>query len=780
MARPADALPPPAARLLALAGAYSAGVLAALALRPPWPAATAAAIVVLTAALGARWSRAAPLALLAAAAVLGLALAGLRLASLEEAALAAGAARGADAVLEGQVLGEPETAFGATRFVVGVSRAEIDGRAHVLRERALVSVRPPLRGTIRAGDRIRADTRLGPLAGEGADAAARRAAARLGDAGVAARAFARPDGVRRTGGSRSPLVRVARAARDAVRAAAARLPERERGLYLGVTIGDDSMLDPDVALDFRATGLSHLLAVSGANVAMVLAAVGFVLRRIGAGPRATLAALGATLVAFMATTQFEPSVLRAGAMAGLSLGAAIAGARREALTALGASSLGLLVYDPFLVRSAGFQLSALATLGILTAAPRIARVLPRGRVGKAAAVTLGAQAAVTPLLALTFHQLSLVALPANLLALPAVAPATVIGVAAAAAGAAWRPLGAMVLAVRPALEWMMGVARVFASLPLASVGTPSGAAGVAAAAALALAGLGLVRLRRLGPLVLAVTLVAATVTWTRALAPPPPRGLEIVALDVGQGDAILVRDPGGATMLVDGGPDPGRLASKLRAHGVRRLDVLALTHPHADHVEGLVPVAERYPIGRALDPGLAADLPAYDGYVRALARRGVARTIARAGMVLALGTATVRVLAPAEPLLEGTDSDLNNNSLVLRIEYGAAAVLLAGEVQEEGQERLLGRPGELRAAVVKVSHHGSARMLPDFYSATGAGYGVIPVGTNEFGHPAVATLEALARAGIRVLRTDRSGDVAVTLDGRGGAHVSVERRPAAA
>ncbi|MBI4730000.1 MAG: ComEC/Rec2 family competence protein [Acidobacteria bacterium] len=772
--------PEPALRLLALAGALSTGALAAGSVRPPWGVCAALAACALGVAIAARHRPASAWALLLAAGLLGLALADLRLASLDGSALAAGAARGADALLDGTVLAEPESDSRGTWFLLGVSRAEIDRRPFAVRERAWVSVRPPLRRPPRPGDRVRLDARLAPVERPGAAVAIQRAAARLRWKGVAARAYARADGIVRAGRSASPLTRIARAGRDAVRRQAGRLPERYRGLYLGVTIGDDSTLDPEIGLDFRATGLTHLLAVSGANVAMVLGAVGFGLRRAGAGPRATLAALAAALLSFMAVTQFEPSVLRAGAMAGLALAGAAVGARREALAGLGAASLVLLVYDPFLVRSAGFQLSALATFGILAVAPRLARALPRGKLGAAAAVTLGAQAAVTPLLALTFHQVSLVALPANLLAAPAVAPATVLGLLGAGAGAVWAPAGSLVVLTRPALAWMAGTAHVLAGVPYASVGTPAGIAGAGVALALALVGLGAVRLRRAAPLALALALLAAGMAWGRAVAPPPPRGLSLTALDIGQGDALLVRDPGGATMLLDGGPDPARLLARLRRAGVRRLDILALSHPDADHVDGLVPVAERYPIGIALDSGLDEEgHSAYRAAIAALARRGIRRVIGRAGMTLALGAATIEVLGPSEPLVAGSGSDSNNNSLVLRVTYGSDALMLTADVQEEGMEPLLARPDRLRATVLKVSHHGSRHMLPEFYAATRAGVAVISVGPNEYGHPSRPALEALAAAGMRVYRTDLSGDVTVGVDGGGGVSIRSERAAAA-
>jgi competence protein ComEC len=698
-----------------------------------------------------------------AALALGSTLAGLRAASLDRAALAAGARTGADALIEGQILDDPlPLGRGEERMLVGVHRAEIDGSSVRVRERVLLTVRGGPR--LAAGDRIRADTRLGPLSRPGAPPEVRASAARHRRNGVAARAYAREHGVTVIGRAKDPLSVVARIGRDAVAKVSAGLPPRERGLLMGMTIGDTSRLDVAVQDEFRTTGLSHITAVSGANVAMFLGAIAAGLKLAGAGRRTTVLTMAIALLAFMAITRFEPSVLRAGAMTVTALAGLAVGARREAITALGVAALGLLVYDPFLVYSIGFQLSLLATLGILLIAPRLAAAMRGGKFAAAVGVTLGAQVAVAPLLAMRFQKVSIAALPANMLAIPAVAPATVLGFFAAAAELVFHPAGAaLATAARPALAWLMGVASTFSRVPSASVGIPGGALGTIAILGLCALPFAAIRLRRMrgAPVVLAFALLASTTVWARALEPPRLDGLTLTALSVGQGDAWLVRTPRGATMLVDGGPDPALILSKLRAHGVRRIDLLVLTHPHADHVDGLAAVAANITVGRALEPGLDADLASLRELRTALLERSVPLDIGRRGASYALGEAVVDLLGPREPLFQGTDSDLNNNSIVLRIRFGSTCVLMSGEVQEEGQEALLRDPKDLPCPVMTVPHHGSRRMLPEYFQAVGARFAMISVGPNTFGHPSGQTLGVLASLHVRVLRTDLSGDVSV-------------------
>lgn len=765
-----------AARLFALAGAMSVGVILAGTTRPSaaiaWSVGAAALIV-------AGWRRSLSLLLIAATA-LGFALAGLRLASIDGSALARGAARNADALLTGQVLTDPELGPSGARFVLGVRTAVIDGRAVAVRERALVSIRPAPSRLPYPGDTLRIDSRLRAVFFQGLDPAGRASARRLLHQGVSARAYAAPDAVSKIGRSRNPIVAIAEAGRAAVRRAAARLPEGERGLLLGVTIGDTSALAPQVGLDFRATGLTHLLAVSGENVAMVLVVVAFLLRLARAGRRTTIGVMAASVLAFCAITRFEPSVLRAGAMTAIALTGMAIGARRAATTVLAAATVVLIAYDPFLIYEIGFQLSILATLGILVVSPRIAEHLPKGKLAQAAAITLGAQLAVAPLILLNFHQISLIAIAANLVVMPGVAPATVGGMAAAGLGALWRPLSAVALLTAPPIAWMQWVAHALAQLPLASVGTPSGALGLLLAAALTTGALSAARgkrPKRLAPIVLSLALLVTGGAWARALGPAPLRGLIVTMVNVGQGDAILVRQ-GTNTMLIDGGPDPSLLLKGLSAQGVRRVDLLVISHPHADHVDGLVPVAETFPIGRALDAYTPADVRAYGRITASLSRRNIARDRAVAGMTYRLGQAAVDVLWPAVERMQGTPEDINNNSIVLRVRYGNDSILLAGEVQEEAQQELLKQPDLVRAAVLKVSHHGSARMLAEFYAATGARVALIPVGPNTFGHPAPQTLAALR--GMTILRSDRQGTVSVSIDGNGGVGMRTERPVATA
>jgi competence protein ComEC len=256
--------------------------------------------------------------------------------------------------------------------------------------------------------------------------------------------------------------------------------------------------------------------------------------------------------------------------------------------------------------------------------------------------------------------------------------------------------------------------------------------------------------------------------WTGALRAGPPAGLTAVFFDVGQGDAALVRSPAGATILVDGGPEPYVAARKLAALGVRRVDLLVATHPHADHVVGLPAVLRRFAVGLAIDPGCGGDSPFYRDFVDSVRAAAVPFRHPREGATLRVGDITLQVLGPGG-CFRGTESDPNNDSLVIRMLSGGHAILFTGDAEEPEQEQLLAREsGRLRAEVLKVPHHGGSTSLPEFLRSIGSTVAVVSVGQpNRYGHPVAAILGILVAAGMRVLRTDRLGDVTVRLEGRG-------------
>ncbi len=537
---------------------------------------------------------------------------------------------------------------------------------------------------------------------------------------------------------------------------------------MGLALGDTSLIDARTDEDFRATGLSHLTAVSGENVAMFLAPIMGLGTLAGLGRRGRLAlGLGATAF-FVVLTRAEPSVLRAAVMTGLTMLGVFLGRPRSPPAIVGAAVLLLVGLDPTLVYAIGFQLSVAATVGLALLAGPFAdrlRFLPRW-LALAAGTTLGAQAGVTPLLLYHFGVVPTVTLPANLLAFPAVGPGMILGLAAAAIGLVVRPVGVVIgLAAHVPLTYLQGLADRLARSPLPSLtANPGGLLTLVGGLSVVVLIAWLVRARpRLrGPALVSIAVAVPLFVWSSALGAGSPSALTVTFFDVGQGDAALVRSPAGASILIDGGPDPQVVARKLAALGVRRLDLMVATHPHADHVGGLPAVLTRFPVGLAIDPGCPGDSPYYADFLRAVRERAVPFQHPRPGTVLHVGDVQLEVLGP-ERCFTGTNSDPNNDSMVLRVSDGWATVLFPGDAEQPSQTDLLhDEPGALVTLVLKVPHHGGDTSLPSFFEAVRARVAVVSVGPNRYGHPVPGVLAELAADGMRVLRTDRSGDVTVT------------------
>ncbi len=579
-----------------------------------------------------------------------------------------------------------------------------------------------------------------------------------------------------------PAWRASAAIRGSIREAARAGPRDGQTLVPALVDGDDAGMPQEVTDDFQATGLTHLLAVSGTNLTLVAGFVLTVGRWCGVRGRWQLLVGVLGIAAFVVIARTEPSVLRAAAMGSVGLIALGSNGRQRGTRALGVAVLVLLLVDPWLAISVGFVLSVLATAGILFLAPgwrdAMTAWLPRP-VAEVIAVPTAAQIACTPVVAAISGQVSLVAVAANLLAAPAVGPATILGLLGGVVGLVLPPLGRVLgWGASWCAAWIIAVAERGADLPTAAIGWGTGPLALAllSAGCLLLAWVLPWVLRRphtgagCGAVLAVVVLVPVpTPGW-------PPEDWVLVACDVGQGDGLVLNAGSKQAVVVDAGPDPDRMDACLDRLDVEAVPLVVLTHFHADHVDGLSGVLEGREVAE-VDVTALAD-PAANVREVLVETEGTTVRVPAYGETRRVGQLTVQVLGPVPEMLshgfgEGDGTGPNNASLVLLVEVRGLRLLLAGDVEPEAQRALARAWPALAVDVLKVPHHGSRFQEQSWLLGLGARLAIVSVGAdNDYGHPSSELLAPLEAAGLDVLRTDLDGDIVVIADDEGGLRVA--------
>jgi competence protein ComEC len=596
------------------------------------------------------------------------------------------------------------------------------------------------------------------------------------------------------------------------------LPEPQGSLAQGVLLGLRGNI-PDYLNDpFSRTGTAHILAISGMNISIVIAMF-LSLGGLLFGRRRSLYIWLALAFTWLYTllAGMNPPVVRAAIMGSLFLIAVYLGRQGSAIIALAFSAALMIGIDPQLLWVVSFQLSFLAMAGLILLYPYFQELGRRGvarvcgsrdtlaatgnLITDVFAASLAATLAVAPLLAYNFGLVSLVGLPATFLSLPAL-PFIIVTSAVVAFVGLITSLVAQVLGWLAwlFLSYLIVLVQGFDALPHASLSVTTISTWHVLGYYAILAGVIalLSRRKQLADLSSRLTsriktaaqhipkphpgfstkwlvlplLIAAILVWSAALTLPDDR-LHVSFLDVGQGDAILIRTPDGQDILIDGGPSSQSISLELSEKlpfWDRTIDLLVCTHAHADHVTGLVEVLQRYRVKQVLEPGIPFETPVYQEWLRLIEIKGIEYNVARAGQEIELGDGmTIEILNPAESPWEGTNDDVDNNGVVLHLTWHNVSFLFAADIGLEAEFELIGQRANLRSTLLKVAHHGSETSTTShFLAAVDPELAVICVGAdNSFGHPNPEVVERLTDAlgEDSVYRTDQDGTIEFITDG---------------
>lgn len=551
----------------------------------------------------------------------------------------------------------------------------------------------------------------------------------------------------------------------------------QAALVPSLVVGDTAGITEEMDEQFKATSLSHLMAVSGSNLSLMLVVLLALTRAVGIrGWWVRIVGLCGVAL-FVLVCRGEPSVVRAAAMGLVAVSAVGVGKGRRSVRNLALAVMILMLIDPWLSRSWGFSLSVAACSGIALWSPAwveaISAWAPRW-LAEALAIPLAAQMATQPLITALSGRVSVIGVVANAFAGPFVGPATVLG------------LAAMCTAFLPVLPLLLGwvagwcvqpilwIAQVGSALPSATLEWPATALGIGLSA-LCVVVLGSLLIhalrRRITTLLLVLCLMAGSlfrpVVWGW------PGDWQAVFCDVGQGDATVLNAGGGRAVLVDTGPDEDGIVECLSSLRIQAVPVVVLTHFHADHTAGLASVLERYSPEMIVVSSFASPAEGAALVRRRAEASSVALVTAQPGDVWEVGNVswnTISVLAPDVVVDNGVgESSVENDSSVVGVaEVDGLRLMLPGDTEPWGQRRALAeadhRDLNLKAHILKLPHHGSARQESAFFTATEAKLAVASVGLdNDYGHPAQTALDLAARSGMTVARTDLDGSIAVGL-----------------
>ena len=550
-----------------------------------------------------------------------------------------------------------------------------------------------------------------------------------------------------------------------------------KGLVPGLALGDSSALSTELGQQMKAAGLTHLIAVSGTNVTLLIVVVLALLRRFRVSKNLQYFVTICALLGFVILVRPQPSVLRATVMGLVALLATFSNSRKSPVPALSVAVIFLVAIDPWLALSYGFALSVAATAGLVLWVGRIQDFLERKfskRIPlwliQILAVTVAAQLAVFPLIVALGSPISLSSIPANMFAVPLAAPTMVLGLLAALITPLSPQLGIVLAFCAGQFAGVIAaIARVSANLEWLVVPWPTKELGIILALVFTIeavhAGMSWRRLTiENRSQYLSILLVAGVLLWN----PPdfefkawPPANWVMVSCDVGQGDATVIRVAPQEAVVVDVGGDPKVIDDCLTRLHIKRIPILLLTHFHADHVGGLAGALRGRQVGEIRVSPLGDPIETTKFVTETLRELGKSGLVMTYPETFSVNEVQFACIWPRRLIL-GEGSDANNSSVALAISTSEISILLTGDIEPPVQNEIVKSSPQFDFDVIKVAHHGSRYQSSDFAKWANAEIAVISVGAdNDYGHPAPETIALYELTGSQVFRTDRDGDVAI-------------------
>ncbi|MDD5747910.1 MAG: DNA internalization-related competence protein ComEC/Rec2 [Actinomycetota bacterium] len=543
--------------------------------------------------------------------------------------------------------------------------------------------------------------------------------------------------------------------------------KRIAGFMSGVALGKLNSTDEDIVSNLRVCGLSHIVAVSGLHVGAVSGLIVSLGALLGIGRRNRYIFAGATALLVLVLANFRPSATRAALMGGLCFLGVIIGREYDSLIGLSIAGFAILSLNPLALFDAGFQYSFAAAAGIIISLKVSGN---RGGSKNAIFALAGAQLGILPILLMRGEPIPVISIISNLFVVPTIGPILLGGFITALFSLIWMPL-ASAISVIPSLlsRFVITLSSALSKVPMAFTNRY---AGIASAILYSIGLVLLIRHLRHSSRrnILPHILIAFGLSITLVLIPLFPVGFtgktgRMIVFDIGQGDSSFLQDKCGRTVLVDGGPDGKKIVRKLREYGVSRIDLMVLSHPHADHITGLLSVMEEFPVGKILDPGTIVSDGLYHDFLKAADRKSIPRVLAFEGDDLKVSESTSIEVLYAPQSLDNVPDELNDQSMVMIAYIDGVRVLLTGDIEGEGQEILLGYHPELSCDVLKVPHQGASdSVTPELLDASKPRVCTISVEKgNSYGHPSLAGIHLMESKGAKVLRTDTCGDIELSL-----------------